>query len=1027
MKKVLSLILALCMVISAMPMAFAEEAAETPAYKAGDVVWSYDFESDSGSLLNDAPDGFTFSKTSGYTELLADVVENAGNKHLHHSFTRENTTANGSQYMQIAVPDAAKDENGFFTFEADIKLDAFNADTMTGMDGTTVKYTEYNIGLYNAKGGNSASYFTLNPKEATKTGLKGGIALNGTRVPACAQQDVLLPSGYDSNSMNFRPYAWNNYRFVVRKQQNAETGADEYFADVYLNGRYFYRVGQRSTTGNFATFTVAIVMNKGVKHGGYSIDNPKFYYGVTEADGAYAAKGAFKIDNFHFNDKEAYTYNATDGTTTYASGLPIIQGENVDHVMGSIRRYNAWNMTLDIQRGKYGKAASDSSLAVTGSGRINFTRQVADEASAASNYSLPIATSLYEGETLEIASDVLFTDTSKQFTIQAYTKIGGDRVCINVTPNYYGHGHWQDADDFQNHRKEINPGLPLNKWIRIKVFITRGTSTTPNTYSIYADNIAIAENEKLEYWYTTESFPDKVLSETPVVITGDGFADGFGTLFLHGNSDYDNITFARYSGGATYSVDSNIPAIMATNNASGTMESIRGKVFAGSCTLAEIIAQFGLDTDEAVASYVVRDASGNAVTDYSQAAGGKYIDITTAGGEHMYVTLAADKVLQSVTDATDGKFGSFTLHDGAITAENVAAGYGRTADDMSIRITNSNTETHRVVKYTPNSYDNSVFELSFLADENTNFNMGYDVLYIINGGNADARKNNTGSVRGYAQLLTIKDGVITGFQNPNSTVFNIGTYKVGEWTKLTMRFDNAQKYAWVSINDGPEKRIDNGPGGYIYKVRDLYITLPAGGSQIIDDVLVKEGAKTFAAAPAITSVESEELFVKGDSIIAMDGLLGGFVDMAFDDAITVNPASSIVRYIDADGALVTDDSKDDTITKYVLYNNGIYTYYNVGFYNFDCITIDGTNAKVELINKSIADVNDAKLITAVYGNDGALKTTSITNLDFAADNAGIPVAAVSDYAEPASEAGDTVTYYVWNMDTLMPLCASLNK
>ncbi|MBQ8525138.1 MAG: hypothetical protein IJ460_00235 [Clostridia bacterium] len=1033
MKKALSLLLAVCMIITALPMAvFAEDAADTSSYKAGDLVWSYDFESVSGSLLGNAPEGFTFSNNSGASVLKADVVENAGNKYLHHTTDRTGTTGGYSQYMQIAVPDEAKDEDGYFTFEVDMKLEKFNAETMSAVDSANaslMKYTEYNVGLYNVQGGNRAAYFTMNPKAAADNGNSNGFALNGDRIPSNVKQKVWLNGNtYDQI---WRPYAWNNYRFVVRKQQNADTGADEYFADLYLNGVYFYRIGQRNTTANFATFTMAMVMNAGITHAGYYLDNPRFYYGVTEADGAVSAKGAFKLDNFDFNDKPAYTYAATDGSTTYASGYPYIQGEDVDHVMGTIRRYNAWNMTLDIQKGKHGKAAEDSSLSVTGNGRINFDRQVTESTSNATTYSTPHGTMLAEGDTLEIATDVLFTDTSKAFTLQTYLHGdgGSDRLAIQVTPNYYGHGHWQDADDFQNHRTEISPGLPLNKWIRLKLFITRGTSTSYNKYSIYADNIAIVENADLAYWYSDESFPDKAISDTPVSVKGEALKTGFSKIYFHGNANYDNITFGRYLGGATYSVDSNIPVIMGKDNPEGTMPSIRGKVFPGTCTLAEIISQFGLDTDEAVASYVVRDESGNTVTDYTQAAGGKYIDITTAGGEHMYATLSADKYLQNVTEVTDGAFGNFTLHDGAITAENVAAGYGRAASDNSIKITNTDTANpDRVVKYTPNSYDNSVFELSFLADENTNFNMGYDVLYIIDGGNTDARKNNTGSARGYAQILTIKDGIITGHRNPSATVFNIGTYNVGEWTKLRLRFDNAEKYGWVSINDGPEVKLDNGPGGYIYKIRDIYITLPAGGSQIIDDIRFMEGARVPATAPAITAIDSEELFVKGNSIIATDGLLGGFVDMAFDDAITVNPAASIVRYIDANGALVTDDSKDDTIAKYVLTNNDTYTYYNVGFYNFDCITVDGTTAKVELISKDIANVSNAKLITAVYaGESGALKDASITDLSFAADAAGVPVATVSDYAEPASADGDMVTYYVWNMNTLMPLCKSVDK
>ena len=363
MKKLLSLLLTLAMMVTALPMAVsAEEATETPAYTAGDLVWSYDFENDNGSLLDNAPKGFIFGKEAGSSNLVADVEENAENKYLHFSVDNASTTASHAQTMTISVPDAAKDENGFFTFEVDLKLEKYNADTMTGGG----KNSEYNIGLYGTKGSLlGRSNFTFSPTNATANS-SGNLAINGTRTPSSVSHKSWANTNVEGHI--FLPYAWNNYRFVVRK-----TDSNQYYADLYLNGWLTYTVGQRFQTSDFSEFKLEVVLPAAVKHGGIYIDNPKVYYGVTEAEQTIVAKGAFHLDNFDFNDLPATTYNATDGTTTYEANMPIIQGSNVDHVIGKLNRYAGWNMTLDIQKGKYGKAASDSSLAVSGNGRIQIS------------------------------------------------------------------------------------------------------------------------------------------------------------------------------------------------------------------------------------------------------------------------------------------------------------------------------------------------------------------------------------------------------------------------------------------------------------------------------------------------------------------------------------------------------------------------------------------------------------------------------------------------------------------------------
>lgn len=1012
MKKVLSMLVCLCMILTALPMAgFATEGEETVTYTAGDLVWSQDFESaDAGSIYNQTTTAASVDTTGGLHYRMAaqggttntNVIDGAVNNHLDFDFTT--TTAAGYSGVFIDVPESAKDANGLFTFEADVKFDVpSNAPTdyyTMGVYGDAASRTPYR-----AEAKLTPPAMGAQIAQAYKIESNGGGAVGLDSTANIAK--YLYPEESGTQLPLYYPYAWNNYRFVVRRNTT-----DYYYMDVYVNGWYSYTIYARKQTGDASKVMtnspkyVGLAMEITAGHtGGFSLDNLKFYYGITEESQAKYSKGKFTTGKFTFDSLAAQTYDV-QGAANNTS--PVIEGADGGIMIGQIGRAGSWNnfpQTLEIKKGQGGKAENNSSLTAGNTGNIQIYKNATDNQSAATAYSTSVATAVAEGDTIEFASDIMFTskDDSVALITRTHDKSnGGIEGVIYLTPNFYGHGTGLNAA--KGNLATITPGLPLNKWIKVKVAITRGTATTANKYSIYADNIGIVENAELTKWYTNET------NETSA--TGDTLARGLSTLQLIGNASYDEITISRYIGGQSYSVDTNVPVILGKDNPTGANPSIRGKVFAGDKTIAEILEQFSVDTDTAVASYVVRDANGKTVDDYTEPAGGKYIDILAVGGEHLYATLSANNYLQNITDANEGALGDFTLAED-LTAADKAAGYGRLASDNSIELTNV-TATEVQATYEVNSHNDNVVEFSFLPNEDTNFNFGFDWTLAWNNTIGDS------SIRRYPTHLTIKDGKVTGAGN-NNTVQEIGTYKSGEWTKVRLVFDHSSFWINVSVNDGTPAKYALGPGGYINTLNNVYITVPANGSVIIDDLKVIDGTLADIAAPSITEIEDEGLVLKSKAIIADDTLIGGFVADAFD-TVKVSPAGTVKQFIDENGALLTlDENNDSTVDKYVLVNNGTYTYYNVGFYNFDCITIGDGTAKIELIDKAMADINGAKLITAVYSGT-RLKTAKLTDLTFAEDENGVPVATVSAYEAPASENGDTVKYFVWNMSSLAPLC-----
>lgn len=1018
--------MSLCVLNTVFPL----NALAAKGYTVGECVWNEDFQTAAvGNYTAASPIGFYNDGTGTQS---AEITEDAsGNKYLH--VTQDSDGSAGcTHYMYIEVPDEAKDAaNGnVFTFEVDIKLDPYSE----------IAGSEYNIGMHDEHmswGADGYAYFTMTgagPDEYPYVAVNGGSY--GRYPESVTMHKFPTDTTASDETRLLRPHSWNTYRFVIRKAEVTagsdnvyDNAASVYYTDVYLNGWFFYRVGHRYADGSeLDRFAIGINLNEGRTHGGFSLDNAKAYYGVAEEDGAENATGKFIVDTYDFNDLPAQTYEIAEGESY---GLPVLQGENADHNMGALRRYNTWGMNLDISKGVCGKSADDASLGVSGKGRLNFSRQVG-ESVFSSKFSTAYGTALSEGETLEIASDVMFKSTDESLAFQAVTNCdgGNDRVAIEITPNYYSHGHWQDLDDFQNHRTEIIPGLPLGKWIRLKLAVTRGAANGLNKYSIYADNIAIVENAKLEYWYTDESFIQASetewvyeKSQHPETLKGDALKAGFMSMFFNGNASYDNITFTRYLGGAEYSVNTQVPEILAQNNPEGTMTSIRGKVYVGTSTIDEILTQFGVNEDDAVEKYIVRDANGNTVSDYSKSAGGNYIDILTTGGEHLYVTLAANNYQQNITEVNNQSFGDFTL--GSVKAEDTEAGYGRLAEDRSIKLTNSTSEK-KYVKYTTDSYENNVVEFSFLPDAETNFGCGYDLSLIAmqdTGDRAYARRNNTGMQRSYPEIITMSDGTITGTRNGETV--KIGNYTIGEWTKIKLVFNHGvNNSVLVSVNDGAATEIYNGPLSYFYKLESVYLTLPANKSVTVDDVRIFEGAKKDTAAPAVISIDDRDIVLRRNSIIISDNLKGGGAMDTLSSTVKLSSEEAETRYIDKDGIIVSDSQNEASIDKYVVVMNDIYTYYDVYFGDIEAISIDENSIAVKLVGSSVADTENAKLIVAVYDSDLRMKTCSIIDLEFSEDENGVPYATVTDYAEPDLSEGDIVKYFVWDMDKMIPLCDS---
>lgn len=1058
MKKFFALVIALCLLLTAVPVTMGVSAAGETTYAQGDLVWSQDFEglaADTNFKANPT-NGITFPLNEGNAG-SAVIKEDAatGNKYLHMSSYVANGAASQTRLRMLVPAGDAIDENGVFTFDVDIKIDAYDAETMAGTGG---KYTEYDTGLSSLDDtgkltGNS--YMTIGPKSnEAYTGSTAGLAINGARnSDNVAKQAIPGDTTLTAGTANFVPHAWNTYRFISRYDAEKQS----WYADTYLNGMHFYVIGQRSSKDQHDVFMFTISLTSDVKAGGASLDNMKAYYGATPvSEDETVTKGKFNIDTFDFND-------TTSGTlTTGTANQEKFYGENYDHTSGVLQRYNTFSLTVESVGGKAGKKAADKAVSVTAAGKFMIQRQNTTSGISNTQNSTKLCTWVPEGDSVEFATEVLFKDINDQLLFYL-ARSDGHRcgAAIEVTPALWSTGTFSDYGStydstITNNRQPINTKLPLNKWIKMRVVLTRGTGTGANKLSIYADNIPICESVEPKW-------DPRDYNGTNITYNASDFNKGIAGIHIIGTVDIDNFEINKYLCGESFATNTAEPLITADKNVSKTMS--RGKIYANGQTINDILTEFklvGEELDPAVKSFTVRDVNGTDVSDYTQPAEGKYIDLLTIEDEHLYVNLVANNEVTSISEPTDGKLNGFSEINVEVTTDDEgnpkttesaveagseqitvtpsAKGFGRASTDNSI-VLNNPTETKRRLSYALNSYEDVVYEFSFLADKDTDFSVGYDVGYVLLSEEKWPTTNKTeGSGRAYKEMLTIADNKVTG--EANSTV-DCGTYKNNEWTRVKIYLNHLNTEgktfsAYISINDGKYKWVSCGPNAYPLVFKNLYINLPAGKTVVLDDIEIIEGVTALSEMPLIQDYSGEDGTVLSRGKLtapAYSGLRKYELDGVLEE-LTAEPAEATVRVIKSDGAEV---SSNDVVEKIVVNDGRLYRYYSVDAAYFAEEIEDGTRyITFRLYGVDPTVLEKSAFIAGVYEKStGQMKDLMFVPVDTnpesgnvtdAPDNKSkmIELEFTPSSAVYNSET-DEIRYFLWNMDTINPLGASMTS
>ncbi len=1039
MKKIITVLLSLSMAVSSIgTLAFAE--GETTSYNVGDLVWSENFESfeDGYDYAANPTNGITFSASSGDVVGSAKIKEDASdNSYLYVSAENSKGTGNVKYNLIVPAGAAAQGDDAIFTIDVDMKLDEFDA-----ADVKEGKAAEYYFGPSPTATG-SGSYVALSPTSSNNT------TTSGLGVHASASYPRLLKStfvhrikGEEVQAQRLAANAWNTYRFIARKMvataedvaanSSLTEGETYYYADMYVNGQYYYLIAQRAKKGAVSSkqsyFVFQINFNPGITKGGACIDNLKCYYGAVESND-YVTKGEFTVDKYTFDECTAGTYEHINDKGTYRA---VVTGESADHAFGVIKRYNQWGMNLDINSGKAGKAAGDNSLSVYNGGRIMFdtTNTVKEIKSDGTivNYtgtavnSVKNGTWVPEGDSLEFSADVLFKDIKENWLFECITAANSQNIAIEVTPNFYSTGHWESPEDFGNHRQRIAPKIPLNTWVNLRVIITRGTSDTYNKLTIYADDNVVCENQDITTWYktfTTDENGNTVRSDAGM---GDILSKGLSTVYFQGECDYDNITIKKYLLGQDFTKPETVPALVNASTKVADYPSLRGKVYTDGRSIQTVIDAMSITGD-----YVVRDASGNAVTDYTKPADGNYIEFD-ANGKKYYGAFVANNVVETINE-TSGALGGFTFDETAVAVESVTKGAGREANDTSILIKNINGEAPERANYVDgprfvkelNTDENAYMEFSFLADENIDFTVGYSVAYVREG-NKEGYSTKNGAGRAYCDNIRISENVVQSTNSDNGYM-KAGTYKNGEWTKVRFEWNSMNNNCIaVSVNDGTPVLMNNGIPAYLKTLKQITITPAKNTSVVLDDIVVMEGYKSAPKAATISDI-TEKYVYNVDGVLSIPADMSNvYMSMnALGSSIGVSPLAASKKWIKADGSVASGNF--DAVDRLVLLNDGIYTYYTVK--NREGITefknADGTSKMViDVTNANVTDLTGSKLISAVYNKeDGTLVSTAIHDITFEEE---IFTSEVEITPQSYDSATQTMKYFAWKLDDVECLC-----
>ncbi len=1025
MKRILALLMSVCMALSSIgAVALAEE-----TYALGDLVWSEDFENqDNASVLKDTK--FRLSAKGG--ELNSAAADNAYHQIKKSSSDNkflEINTAGG-----IYVPAGAASAKGVFTVDVDLK-----------MEYSSTKAGEYNVGMVTPIGGalynRNRAYFTQKANAATNqmSWIKNGNGTAGT--PASEFNKFYSPDETTRAADQNAAYAfsdWNTYRFIVRKNSNNVP-----YADVYVNGQYAALIGNRkgndNTTVDFAAFFVGITNADSTCK--VSIDNIKMYYGAMETD-AYFTKGKFVSDSYDFDelivDKVYSTPNEANNDAVDSEGTALNESRPLLYLsktLGALSRNKKWATKHVAKAGMGGKAADDLYLSNTGRpGVYIHSASGRGNTSYISTHATNIGTYVPEGASIEISADVIFESHNTMLNFEPTFKGAGGLNGIRISPYYYSAAYWQNPDWNANASEGIMPGLPLNKWVNIKIVITRGTSTTCNKLSIYADNRAICENVELDQWYaynqfTTDTEGSYSLIENAAPITGSGFK-GFTDIRLSGDAtkSIDNIKVTRYFGGA-----------FEAPKAPEVFKKVpRGIIYAGDKKVSDIVAEYGLANE----AYTIRDNSGTEITDTAVNAAGNFIEVEAEDHEKLYIAMTADKDIFSASDVTEfiAAF-SESASDGGGKASATNGLYGKDTDSaMELKAQTCTTMQNDGVTPKNNHFWNSdsvgaaysgkntSFEFSVRTDENSVFNAGYRVV------TCEDKNEGFGTVTSnkgeeYMWPFSINKGSIYYSKNNTSGV-KVCNYRANEWVHVKFYLDYEKDVMTLSINGSePVVVLDNATSTVKYID---YFRLSLGSATdcaVVDDVKVFTGNEIVRTAPQMSySNEYDTVSTYFDRTISYSAYEMESGEMKMSDRdVTVSPESAVKVYTDAEGNTVSADAVVTNGAKTVAVNDGIYQYYTHSAR--EAITVlKAEEGKVNIIVDDNVNENPVtsgiKLIRAAYGADGTLASASIVDVPFEADS--FTAVVKTDAYTPAS--GEAVRYFVWDMtdSQMMPLCDSLD-
>ena len=1034
MKRFLASFLSVSMALSSVGViAFAEgEETVTPAKAQGDLVWSEDFEGyENGADFSTNP-SHDISLSNMSKETVSATINETDGNNKYMKLVADSTTTNNQTGIFVPAGEA-KDTDGVFTVDVDLKIPYNNTGVPESADKpNSLKYTEYDIGLTSqtdasALGSGARAYFTQQGNKTRdnllwwSTGTDGNPklnsvwAINGDRVP--------VSEGIVNNpeiNKTVRPYsftAWNTYRFIVRPYSvTADDGVvtKYWYADVYVNGNYVYKVGVRSGANKELNgFYIKLNTRTGL-YQEVSIDNIKMYYGATpvstpDSNGnSQLAKGVFNAETVTFNHltpgaiSEHKTVNDTKGIyvgeTLQANSHPIIYGTDTSDYKTLTyeartmiaRRHNAWTTTFSAVAGNGGKAKDDIYLLTGGQGgRLRFD--------SALNDIMRTNTYLHEGDSIAISADIRFKSNTETFTFNPVISVNNNGIRIN--PYWYSAAHYQNPDAYSTYKTNFAQPIPLNKWVNIKIVLTRGTSESYNKMSIYCDNIPMVVNEEIDSWYANSSYTNNELNTDATPINGDSFKEGITQIYFDNLTEYDNIKVDRYL--QTEYIAPAVPEVISKTH---------GIIYTGTKTAADIIAEYNIADDAAVKSYTVRDGAGDDIEATATAAG-NYIAVETVDGDELYIKMLADEEPIFAINSYEDYEKLGITPAGVLNVSGVDGAYGKAVSDTGVKLSfDTQNKNHFFNIDCATDAKNLIFEISLLPNETTSLHVGYriDTKDALN-------KEYTTAIR---------------FENGDMKYYNnvVGKYNPNEWHKIKIYFDRDAKQILASFDGGATKKILTNMTYYsIDWIRVSLSDSENGSSAVIDDIKLYRGVDPVYTAPSMTI--NDELSAKYfDKTISLPAYAVGTTDDVPEELFTT---SFTAKYIDANGAEVADTTT--VVDKVVVENDGIYAYYDVVIRDGITLVDNETEGKITAIVDGVSEediYSNVKLLRAVYNADKALVSTAIYDVPFEVDENGDivnwSVETVADEYTPAE--GETVKYFAWGMadNAMMPVCDSLD-